>query len=601
MIVASVKLGNDKRYSHLCLIQDITKRKSIEKALLESERSKSMLLSNLPGMAYRCNYDFKFTMKFVSQGFFELTGYTPDSLINNRVLSFMDMVISEYRDAIRQEWWNMLARNLPFRYEYEIMTADGQRKWVLDMGQGVFDDEGNVVALEGIVIDITERKKQEDRLRQLSETDSLTGLYNRHYLENLLAEDSINKWESKRALVVLSLRRINSISLTYGYYFSENLIKEVAVRLADLAKDNIKLFQISFERFAFYLENYKDKSDLSYFCSSIIEEVGRIRTLQTIGCGIGVLEINSDKCEPETLIKNASAAAELADKSQPFGCRCFDNELKARVIREMGIKDELMKAAYDEKNESIFLHYQPILDVKSNRIKGFEALARFKCGKLGVVPPSEFIPLAEETQLIVPLGRRIIHMACCFLKRLESIGYDGIKISVNISAIQLLRDEFIADLTEMLKEHQVKPGNMGIEITESVFADNFKALNEKLRILTEMGLVVSIDDFGTGYSSLARGRELNINSLKIDKSFIDRLLTVRPEEAITADIISMAHKLGHCVVAEGVEYEEQRRYLDQNGCDMVQGYLFSKPIDEDAAVDILKYNLDKKLLSGRMN
>lgn len=234
------------------------------------------------------------------------------------------------------------------------------------------------------------------------------------------------------------------------------------------------------------------------------------------------------------------------------------------------------------------MQFQPILDLKSNKICGFEALARLNSCELGLVPPLEFIPIAEKTKLIIPIGEKIIHQALRFLNKLKENGHGTINVSINVSAIQLLRVDFNKNLLEMIYEMRVNPENIGLEITESVFALNYQEINRVLGELIDSGIHIAIDDFGTGYSSLARERELNVNCLKIDKYFIDKLLTLKPEEVITGDIISMAHKLGHCAVAEGVEHEEQRQYLLNNGCDKIQGYLVGKPLDEDAALELLK-------------
>jgi PAS domain S-box-containing protein len=209
-ILAPLKRRSDIKYNHVCLIQDITERKAVESALWESERSKSVLLANLPGMAYRCDYNRQWTMRFVSDGCYDLTGYRAESLLDNRDLSFNDLIAPEYWGSLWAEWQRVLARRLPFKYEYEIMAASGQRKWVLEMGQGVFDKSGNVEALEGIIIDITDRKEQEMKLRHISEIDSLTGLHNRRFLESLLANDAAAGAKGARAIVLLSLRKINS-------------------------------------------------------------------------------------------------------------------------------------------------------------------------------------------------------------------------------------------------------------------------------------------------------------------------------------------------------------------------------------------------------
>ena len=261
--------------------------------------------------------------------------------------------------------------------------------------------------------------------------------------------------------------------------------------------------------------------------------------------------------------------------------------MEEKLLREVTIKKELSKAAFDDFDESIYIVYQPIIDLKTNTIYGFEALARMNSEELGNVSPVEFIPIAEETQLIVPLGKKIMNLAFGFLKQIEQNGYDNIELSFNVSAIQLLRDDFLPDLIQIIHENEINPNNLNIEITESVFSNNYQEINDKLEEIRRLGIKISIDDFGTGYSSLARERELKINCLKIDKYFIDKLDYPRVTDDITGDIVSMAHKLGHCVVAEGVEYEEQKEYLIEHHCDLMQGYLFSKPLLEKSAIDIL--------------
>lgn len=186
MIVAPLTLSNDQQFNHICLLQDITERKAIEKALNESERSKSVFLSHLPGLAYRCNYDPDWTMQYVSKGCFNLTGYPPESLLYNRDLSYNDLISPEYREAVWNEWERVIATKQPFKYEYEIITATGERKWVLELGQGIYNEQGEVEALEGIVLDISDRKAIEDTLKYNNEHDRWTGLYNRDYLVSLL-------------------------------------------------------------------------------------------------------------------------------------------------------------------------------------------------------------------------------------------------------------------------------------------------------------------------------------------------------------------------------------------------------------------------------
>jgi len=581
----SASLNNEK-YKHIGLVQDITERKIMERNLQESERSKAVLLSNLPGMAYRCNYDREWTMQFVSQGCFELTGYTAESLLYNKNLSFNDLILPEYRDILWCKWQEILEKGLPFQHEYEIITASGQKKWILELGQGIYDDNGTVIALEGIIIDISDRKENESKLQRISEIDSLTGLYNRRYLENILSATMITG--VKKAILLLNLKKINSIRLLYGYNFSENLIKTLADTLSALCFDHIRLFQVSFERFVFYYEGYQNQEELKRFCSTIIETISKIQLLHIVGCGIGVLEMEQSGCDADCIIKHATIASELVEPNTMFGYQFFNADTDASVKRDSFIREALLNAAHHDINDYIFLHYQPILNLKTNTIQGFEALARFYDENIGDVSPNEFIPLAEETQLIVPIGKKIIGIAFSFMKELYTRGFENIHIYINVSAIQVLKEDFIDDIADMLSQYRINPHTVGFEITETVFAENYAVINEKLNELKNMGIKISIDDFGTGYSSLARESELNINCLKIDRYFINKIRFDKADKIIISDIISMAHKLGHQVVAEGVENEEQKQYLIEHHCDMMQGYLFSKPVDEASAIDLLQ-------------
>ena len=590
MVVSALSISGNQKYNHICLIQDITKRKETEMALAESERSKSVLLSHLPGLAYRCNYDREWTMQFVSDGCYKLTGYPPESLLNNRDLFFNDLIAPEYRELIWKEWERILAKRLPFNYEYEIITAQGERKWVLEKGEGIFNEKGEVEALEGIIFDITERKAIENTLKYNSEHDRWTGLYNRNYLENLLNSDATNRTMKNRAVVSINLSAIQSLNTTYGFNYTQELIKETAEKLSQFCTDKRLLFNTYENRFVFYLRDYKDKKQLLEFCETIANTLESLLTPERIGGGIGVIEIEQEKeCNVDQILKSLLIASESAIdiNDRDFGICFYDTEIEVQMKREQDIKHELIKITKEENDTGLFLQYQPILDLSSNQICGFEALARLSSSKLNQVPSLEFISIAEKTKLIIPVGKKVILKALLFLNKLKKIGYGTINVSINISVIQLLEKDFCKNLFYMINKMKVNPANIGIEITESVFASNFQEINGILGKLEDAGLHISLDDFGTGYSSLARERDLNINCLKIDKSFIDKLMYLKPEEAITGDIISMAHKMGHCVIAEGVEHEEQRKYLLKYGCDRIQGYLISKPLNEEGAIEFL--------------
>lgn len=594
MICTPLILSEKHQFNHIAMFKDISESKEMQEKLAESERSKSMLLSNLPGLAYRCHYDSEWTMQYVSEGCFELTGYFPENLIGNRDVSYNNLIVPEYRDAVRKEWERMLPNRLPFYYEYEILTASGERKWVIERGQGVYDDEGKVEALEGIILDISERKAIEDALKYNNEHDRWTGLLNRSYLENLLNEDAKKGLLGGKALVGVNLSSVQALTTTYGFHYTQGIVRDIAQALLLHCTDNCLLFNTYENRFVFYLTEYKDQTELMVFCNTIKDTLESILAIERIGGGIGVIEFDQNYVEStDRLLRNLLITSEKAANCLGSGVGiCFyDAEIEMQIMREQTIKRKLNELAEGDHNKGLYLKYQPILDLKTNQVSGFEALAAIHCDRAGSISPREFIPIAEETKLIIPIGKRINRLAFGFIQKLNQLGYDAINVSVNVSVIQLLEKGFCDSFLGLIDEMKIAPQHVGIEITETVFSSDYEGINDILARLKEAGIRVSIDDFGTGYSSLAREKELNVNCLKIDKSFIDGLISATPEKSLTGDIISIAHKFDHRIVAEGVEHESQRQYLIDHGCDMIQGYLISKPLEEDAAIEILKkYN-----------
>ncbi|NLJ66146.1 MAG: EAL domain-containing protein [Clostridiales bacterium] len=532
-------------------------------------------------------------MQFVSAGCFELTGYPSESLLHNRDISYNGIIAYEYRDHLWKEWERVLADRSLFKYEYEIITAGGERKWVLERGQGVYNQQGEVEALEGVILDISDLKEMEYDLRFNYEHDTWTGLYNRRYLVDLLKRDrNVLKW-GKIALVNINLSTVQSLTLTYGFHYSQELIKNLAHALRFHCSENRILFRVQENQFLFYIKDYEGREELKKFCGDIADTLGSILTAERIGGGIGVFQIEADsKAHIEDLLKNLLIASEAAinNLDKMIGIRFFDRGMETQVTREETIKDELTKAAADKEGNGLFVQYQPILDLRTNKVYGFEALARLKVDNLGLVSPLEFIPVAEKTKLIIPVGERIIIQALNFQKEMMQRGYRDIIVSVNISAIQLFRENFAEFMCGCMSRVGVNPKNVILEITESVFASNYENINVIVDELKNCGVRIALDDFGTGYSSLVRSRDINANYLKIDKSFVDELLSLA-EGSITGDIISMAHKMNHNVVAEGIEHEKQKQYLLENGCDLIQGYLISRPLDRDSAFEFLgKHN-----------
>ncbi len=573
--------------------RDITLRKQVEAELKEIERRESVLLSHLPGMAYKCKYEKDATMLIVSAGCYDLTGYDPEYFVNNRNMRFSDIISPEYKEQLWLEWQSKVPYHLPYKCEYEITTATNERKWVLEIGQGVYNEFDEVESLEGIILDISDKKAVENNLRYLNEHDRLTGLYNRDYLEAVLESDLKRNDGLKRALISINLSKVQLLVSNYGFHYTQNLVKKAVTVLVECCDSNRTLFQTYENRFVFYVVDYKDKAELITYCEKIADILIELFITDRIGGGIGIIEIDqsNDQNEVDQLLRKLLIASErsISIYEKDFRACFYDEELEALVNKEFDIKEALSLIAANKKTSSkLFLQFQPIYDLKTNTISEFEALARLWIEDYGLIPPVEFIPIAEKSQLIVPIGDMVIVKAFRFLKKLAKNGHNNIDISINISAIQLFRPDFVDSMFDMINEMKVNPNNIGIEITESIFTSDYDDINMIIEKLKAKGVHIAIDDFGTGYSSLAREKELNVDCLKIDKYFIDKLTNEDLSKAIVSDVISMAHKLGHTTVAEGVEKKIQFDYLKEHNCDRIQGFFISKALDEEDALNYLK-------------
>lgn len=543
-------------------------------------------MENLPIVMYRCKYDESWTMKYLSKGCYELTGYYPEQFFNNNELEFKSITVEKYKDYLDEKWEEVVKEKGVLREEYEITTASGEKKWVWENGQPVYDSNGNVVELEGILFDITERKKNELRLKYLTEHNHLTGIANRISFEEFYNNEKLNKKD--KAIMMINVHNFGVINKILGYKYADNLIKNISQSLLELENNTMRLFHISIDRFIFYISDYKDKEELITIYKEVISKINLRIMEKTIDFNVGIIEINkNDLINTEELLKNLSIAAESENMGERFSYCFFDKEMEEKLNREVKVKKALERSICDSEDENLFMVYQPIIDIKKNGIYGFEALARYKDEELGYVPPIEFISIAEEYQLIHQLGLRIMELSFKFANKLVQQGYKNITISFNVSPAQLLADDFLNDIKGLLNKTGANPKNLNMELTETVFVDNYQEINRRLNEIKDLGMRVAIDDFGTGYSSLSREEFLNVDCIKIDKYFSDNLLVENIDKSIISDIISMARKKGHYVIAEGVEHEYQKDYLMQNNCDMIQGYYFSKPVSESLAMEML--------------
>ncbi len=444
-----------------------------------------------------------------------------------------------------------------------------------------------IIAILGSVLYYAYRKNKYNL--KIAYYDKLTGLPNKEYLEEVLDEFIGSSEEKNSVIFFINLRNFKLVNMTFGYNYGDKILINVSREISKLLGQDDILFRFNADRFILLKEGIETSEKLRDFANRIIKVSKNIseenHRLEYINFEVGIMEL--DKYSSiDKLSRDMSFA--LANNNQASDRVIFYNQ----SIEEIGSRQKKMETILEDIIEgkdvdSLYLEFQPKLDIKTNKIMGFEALARLNHKDLGKVSPLEFISLAEDRMLIYDLGMIIFRKACEFLKELQVGGYKDINVSVNISAMQILRNRFIEDIKEITGDLNVDIRQIELEITESVLIDNMDLINSRLDEIQKLGMSVSIDDFGTGFSSFYRLKNLSIDILKIDKYFIDQILLEDENRLISMDIISMAHRLGLVVVAEGVEVEKQKVYLEKHNCDIIQGYLISRPLIKEEAIKLM--------------
>lgn len=425
------------------------------------------------------------------------------------------------------------------------------------------------------------RKNQ--RILNLAYHDELTGLHNLRYYHQYLSE-----LKSKRvACIVFNPTNFRMINMLYGYDHGDMVLIGIGNMLTKLSEQYkpCQPFRLSDDRFLMVLSDYQDGEELDSLCSSLMsikEETGLFGSIEIC---LGLARSETETHDSTRLLKEALIALDATSITHKI--QVYNEHLEENLIQSDAIESEL-KLAISSPTNGLSLVYQPIVESGSSVIHSFEALARLQSQKLGMISPLTFIQIAEQRQLIIPLGKKILSLACDFIVELQKRGFTSISVAVNISAIQLMHESFVPDLVSLLREKGIQNQSLELELTESVFAQDTELLSNQLRTIRAMGIRISLDDFGTGYSSLSRLGTLPIDTLKLDKQFVDKLQSNEAQaRGLASDIISMAHHIGKVVVAEGVEEQEQRSILIDMECDLLQGYLFSKPIPAPYAFELL--------------
>jgi len=530
--------------------------------------------------------DFRFTS--INPAFTRMTGYQeaeivgrPSSMLNCEQHS------DEFHSALR----NTLQRTGHWSGEIWQRRKDGEEFlcW-LELSE-VTDREGNRTHWVGVLTDITDRKRAEQELRYLANYDTLTGLPNRTLLGERLAHALIRarRHNSKVAVLFLDLDRFKHVNDSMGHAAGDRLLKAAAARIQANVRESDTVARLGGDEFTVIIEDITDQPQAERVAVKLIESFvapldidGRHEVVISPSIGISIYPDHGQV--PTDLLKFADTAMYMAKDKGRNTFQTYTEAMDAQARLRASMVGHLHKAV--ERGE-LHLVYQPKMSLSDGRITGVEALLRWKNPDLGAISPVTFIPLAEETGLIVPIGEWVLREACVQLQRWIKAGLNSVTVAVNVSMLQLLRGELYTRLREIIEDFRIPAHRIELELTESMVMANAEQSISTLTQIKSLGVNVAIDDFGTGYSSLAYLKRLPIDTLKIDKEFVGDITTDPDDEAITATVITMAHSLGLDVIAEGVETPEQLDYLREQKCDEVQGNLISPPLDPERIFKLL--------------
>jgi diguanylate cyclase (GGDEF)-like protein/PAS domain S-box-containing protein len=530
----------------------------------------------------------------------EATGYDSQDVERKRVWDFLLIPEEVGRDkAVFEELRSGRESN---EYQSYWVTRDGRNRLISWSNSVLLDKNNDVEHVISTGIDITEKKQAEEQVQFLAYYDGLTSLPNRVlFKENLnQALAYSQRHERLMALLFLDLDRFKQINDTFGHSLGDLLLKGVAerlrtdVRISDcVARREANDLESSVGRFGgdeftLLITDVSSIQSAAKIAQRILELIAEPFELDNqeiyITASIGISMHPHDGANADVLLKNADAAMYAAKERGKNGYNFYTPSMNSKTSTKLSLENDLRKAI---GREEFVVYYQPKLDVMSGRVIGVEALLRWRHPSKGLLSPAEFIPLAEETGLIMPLGEWGLGTVCSQSLDWQKKGIPPLPIAVNLSCVQFRQKNLREMIAQTLDHAGLDPRLLELEITESTIMQNEEEAGRTLRKLKEMGIRISIDDFGTGFSSLSYLKRFTLDALKIDRSFIKDLTTDGDDRAITIAIIAMAHSLGLKVIAEGVETQQQLAFLREHGCDEVQGYLFSPPLAEPDIVALL--------------
>lgn len=568
--------------------RDISRRRVAELALRRSEERFRSLTELSSDWYWEQNEHGKFTDLTDPN---EKSGFDRNDILGQRIT---ELPHCEPLSGCWIELEHTQREREPFRGFELRCEHPGQKPRFLSLsGMPVFDDNQKFCGYRGVGQDITARRESEDRVHFLATHDSLTELPNRFMFHEILevAIKSAKRHDRVMAVLFIDLDRFKNINDTLGHDAGDQLLQAIGQRFTHTLRASDVVARLGGDEFVVLLQDIHTEQDARIAAQKLIAAAVSPVLIRGQECrvtaSVGICMYPADADDGESLMKNADIAMYRAKEEGKNTYQFYSPNLQARSLERLELENHLRLAV--EQNQ-LFLHYQAKRDLKTGNVAGVEALVRWQHPTLGVVPPNDFIPLAEETGLIVLIGRWVLKTACWQSARWQQQGLLPVCMSVNLSPRQFYDEYLIEDIRLALKESGLEPANLELEITESMVMQNTDRAIDILRSIKALGVRLAIDDFGVGYSSLAQIKQFPVDTLKVDSSFIRDIPSNFEDKAITQAIIAMGKTLSLTVIAEGVETIEQESFLRDHNCDQSQGYFFSRPIPAEGFEALLRDN-----------
>ncbi|MDY6805552.1 MAG: EAL domain-containing protein [Cyanobacteriota bacterium] len=583
-----------KNYGRMWYFRDITESRKSEIRIEEAEEKYRGIFENAIEGIFQSTVDGRYLS--ANYALAKIYGYNS---AEDFVEKIADIQTQLYVDKNRRsEFIRLLEKNDKVsNFEYQSYRKDGTIIWVSENCRAVRDSQGNLLYYEGTLENITERKQAEDKLLQNAFYDALTGLLNRAAFMEKLHESLFHARQIPNALfavLFIDLDRFKVINDSLGHELGDQLLIKLSNRLKNSIEERDTLARLSGDEFAILVEEVRDITEVKEIADRLQKaltlpfKLDRQEVFTSASIGIAFSQSNSEIVynSPEHLLRDASTAMYHAKRAGKACCKVFNSTMQTNFLSRLQLETDLRRAI---EREELRLHYQLIVSLLTGHISGFEALVRWQHPQFGLVSPGRFIPLAEETGLIVPIGEWVLREAC---RQMESWQTEGLvsniaSMSVNVAGRQFAELDLVKKVQDILEETSLAPSNLRIEITEGVMMESVHSVTTQLNNLCELGVQLSLDDFGTGYSSLTRLQSFPIDTLKIDRSFVSRMGKNGENWEIVQTIINLALHLGMNAIAEGIETPDHALILKNLGCHYGQGYLFSKPLNSDDIVKLI--------------